>query len=57
MPSEMAAINYIESARFINGICCKLTYLAAILDATMDIPVDFRLSDYQGTIYMVLMDY
>ena len=32
-------------------------YLAAILDAMMDIPVEFRLSDYQGTIYLVLMDY
>ena len=51
----MAAINYIDvlSTCFIKGVCYKLTNLAAILDAMMD----FRISDYQRTIYLVVMDY
>ena len=35
-----------------NALCCKQTYLAAILD----VMITFRLSDYQMTIYPVLMD-
>ena len=51
----MAAVNYIDVlwACFVKGVCCKLTYLVAILDAMMD----FRISDYQRTIYRVVMDY
>ena len=53
--SEMAAVNYIDilPACFIKCICCKLTYLAAILDAVMD----FWISDYQRSIYRVVIDY
>ena len=51
----MAAVNYIDVllACFIKGVCCKFTNLVAILDAMMD----FRISDYQRTIYQVVMDY
>ena len=35
-----------------NAFWCKITCLAAILDAMMD----FRLSDYQVKIYLVFMD-
>ena len=51
----MATVNYIDvlSTCFIKGVCCKLTNLAAILDAM----IDFRISDYQRTIYRVVMDY
>ena len=51
----MAAVNYndVLSACLIKSVCCKLTYLVAILDAMMD----FRISDYQRTIYLVVMDY
>ena len=51
----MVSVNYIDvlSACFIKGVCCKLTYLAAILDAMMD----FRISDYQRPLYRLVMDY
>ena len=50
----MAAVNYIDvlSACFIKVVCCKLTYLAAILDAMMDL----RISDFQRT-NLIVMDY